>query len=92
MGAPTEYNYPNQMAQQYPTEQMQVAKKAFVEQPVAHDKFHKVMDTIGDAIGWGWVFGLFVLGGVIALIVIFKKQVKNRFGDFIKILNNLVNK
>ena len=56
------------------------------------DKFEHLVRVIGETIGWGWVFALVVIGGFVAIIVIFKRQVKKILGDWIKVLNDIINK
>lgn len=75
---------PNQMYQM-----QQAVQQTAVE---SVDKFEKLVRVIGETIGWGWVFALVVIGGFVAIIVIFKRQVKKILGDWIKILNDIINK
>lgn len=94
MGQPSEYDYPNQMQQQMPVQKMWqeqgIPLKTHTEQP--SDKWHKIIDTIGENFGYAWVFWGFSIGIVVILIVLFKKEIKRRLGDIIKTLNNFVNK
>ena len=80
--------YSNKAA--YPVQQV-VEQKAIVEH-VQKDKFQVIVNTIGENIGWGWVFALFIFGFFIGLTVIFKTQVKRRFGEWLKFLSDWINK
>lgn len=88
-----EYQYPNQ-AVQMPVQGNKgyvYEQKAIVEVK-PKDKFQHIVNTIGDTIGWGWVFGFLVIGACVGLTVLLKRQIKKILGDYIKLLNNWINK
>ena len=73
--------------------QMYQAQQAIQQTAVESvDKFERLVQAIGETIGWGWVFALIIIGGFVAIIVIFKRQVKKVLGEWIKVLNDIINK
>ena len=77
---------PNQMYQQQIQQVIQDVPK------VAHDKWHVLMDTFGNTIGWANVFWIF-LAGVIGLAgFLCRKWLKKRLGEPVKWLAEWMNK
>jgi hypothetical protein len=74
---------PNQIQQQFP----QKAVEHF--QP---DKWHQLMDTVGNTIGWANVFWIFLAGVVGLAGFLVRKRLKKWIGEPIKFLAEWLNK
>src|SRR3990167_1166618 len=98
MGEPSKYDY---QQQQYPNQQVQQTPlppqeffQTTIEQPVKHSG-NNIKDFIiytGDLFGWFWMACFVITGAIVVAGFIFKTQIKKRFGDIIKAINEAVNK
>ena len=80
-----EMAYPNQMVQQKPME--------YVHQKALEQVDH--VATFGqyvvDHVGWGWLLTSAAVGASFVVLVIFKAQAKKFLGEWVRILNKILN-